>query len=46
MENYVQQSEGTSLIKLGSFTDLASYANYYLQNNSIYKISSPIVLII
>jgi hypothetical protein len=27
MENYVQQSEGTSLIKQGSFTDLVTYNN-------------------
>ncbi len=27
MENYVQQSEGTSLIKHGTFTGLASSAN-------------------
>ncbi len=33
MENYVQQSEGTSLMKHGSFIDLASYAKKYLQDN-------------
>jgi hypothetical protein len=27
MENYVQQNQGTSLIKRGSLTGLASYAN-------------------
>jgi hypothetical protein len=42
MENYIQQSEGASLIKHGSFIDLASCANWYLQNVFIYKISSLI----
>jgi hypothetical protein len=37
MENYIQQREGTSLIKRGSFIDLASYANYYLQNVLVTK---------
>ncbi len=40
MENYIQQSEGASLIKRGSFINLASYANYYLQNVLFTKISS------
>ncbi len=44
MENYVQQSEGTSIIKRGSFTNLATYAYKYLkQNNFIYKLSSLIL---
>ncbi len=38
MEIYIQQSEGTSLIKRGSFIDLASCAIQYLQNEFIYKI--------
>jgi hypothetical protein len=42
MENYIQQNEGTSLMKCGSFIDLASCANQYLQGDFIYKISSLI----
>ncbi len=43
MENYIQQNEGASLMKRGSFIDLASHTNKYLQNEFIYKISFPIV---
>jgi hypothetical protein len=38
MENYIQESEGASLIKHGLFIDVASHANLYLQNEFIYKI--------
>ncbi len=43
MEKYIQQSEGACLIKCGSFIDLVSYANYYLQNVLFTKYHSPIV---
>ncbi len=33
MENYIQQSEGPCLIKHGSFINLASSTNKYLQND-------------
>ncbi len=33
MEDYIQQSEGASLIKCGSSVKLASSANSYLQND-------------
>jgi hypothetical protein len=44
MKNYVQQNEVTSLIKRGSFIDLASCANQYLQKDFIYKMLFPIFL--
>jgi hypothetical protein len=43
MENYIQQIEGTSLIKRSYLIDLASCVNQYLQVFYIYKISSLIV---